>query len=37
MWTDPGCLFTNWRLGFVYDPRLHDLQLLVLELVHFVF
>ena len=25
-----------WKLGFVFDPRLHDLQLLVLELFHFV-
>ena len=31
-------LFTNWKLGFVFDPRLHGLQLLVLELelFHFV-
>ena len=23
-------LFPNWKFGFVFDPRLHDLQLLVL-------
>ena len=28
-------LFTNWKFGFVFDPRLHDLKLLVLELFHF--
>ena len=28
-------LFTNWKFGFVFDSRLHDLQLLVLELFHF--
>ena len=26
-------LFTNWKLGFVFDPRLHDIQLLVLSTV----
>ena len=25
-------LFTNWKFGFVFDPRLHDLQRLVLKL-----
>ena len=25
-------LFTNWKFGFVFDPRLYDLQLLVIEL-----
>ena len=30
-------LFSNWKFGFVFDPLLHDLQLLVLELFHFVF
>ena len=30
-------LFTNWKFGFVSDPQLHDLQLLVVELFHFVF
>ena len=29
-------LFTNWKFGSVFDPRLLD-QLLVLELFHFVF
>ena len=29
-------LFTKWKFGFVIDPRLRDLQLLVLELFHFV-
>ena len=29
-------LFTNWKFGFVFDPRLHDLQLLVIELFYFV-
>ena len=24
-------LFPNWRFGFVLDPRLHDLQLIVLS------
>ena len=24
------CLFTGWRLGFVFDPQLHELQLLSL-------
>ena len=27
-----GGLFTNWKFGFVFDSRLHDLQLLVVEL-----
>ena len=30
-------LLTNWKFGFDSDRRLHDLQLLVLELFHFVF
>ena len=30
-------LFTNWKFVFVYHPGLHDIQLLVLELFHFVF
>ena len=29
--------FTSWKLGFVFDPRLPDLQLLVLEVFHFAF
>ena len=29
-------LFTNWKFGFVFDPRLYDLQLPVLELFYFV-
>ena len=29
--------FTNWKFGFDSDPRLHDLQLLVLGLFHFAF
>ena len=29
-------LFTNWKFGFVFDPRLNDLQLLVIELFYFV-
>ena len=29
-------LFTNGKFGFVFDPRLHDLQLLVLDLFYFV-
>ena len=29
-------LFTNWKFGFVFDPRLYDLQLLVIELFYFV-
>ena len=39
---NPSCglirdgLFANWKFGFDSDPRLHDLQLLVLELFHFV-
>ena len=28
---------TNWKFGFVFDPWSHNLQLLVLELFHFVF
>ena len=32
MWTDG--LFTNWRFGFDFDPRLHDLKLLVLDLFY---
>ena len=27
-------LFTNWKVGFVLDPRLHDL---VLKLFYYVF
>ena len=30
-------LFTSWKFGFVFDPRLHNLQLLVLEVFHLVF
>ena len=30
-------IFPNWMFGFVLDPRLHDLQLLALELFHFLF
>ena len=30
-------LFTNWKFGFVFDPRLHDFQPLVLERFHIVF
>ena len=30
-------LFTNRKFEFDSDPRLHDLQLLVLELYHYVF
>ena len=30
-------LFTNWKFGFDYDPRLLDLKLPVLELFHIVF
>ena len=30
-------LFTNWKLGFVFYPELHDHQLLLLELFHFAF
>ena len=30
-------LFTIWKFAFVFDPRLHDLQLLALEFFHFVF
>ena len=30
-------LFTSWTVGFDSDPRLHDLKLLVRELLHFVF
>ena len=30
-------LFTNLKFGFVSDPWLHDLQLHVLDLFHFVF
>ena len=30
-------LFTNWKVGFVFDPRLHGLQLLVLKLFYHVF
>ena len=26
------CLSTNWKFGFVFDPWLYDLQLLVLKL-----
>jgi len=26
-------LFTNWKLEFVFDPRLHGIQLLVLSTV----
>ena len=38
MWTDPGSesLFTNRKFGFDSDPRLLDLELLILELFHFV-
>ena len=30
-------LFTCWNFRFVFDPRLNDLQLLELELIHFAF
>ena len=30
-------LFTNWKFGSDYDPRLLDLKLPVLELFQFVF
>ena len=30
-------LYTNREFGFDTDPRFHDLKLLVLELLHFVF
>ena len=30
-------LFTRWKVGLVFDPRLYDLQLLVLEIFHFAF
>ena len=30
-------LFTNWQFGSLIDPWLHDLQLLVLVVFHFVF
>ena len=26
-----------WKIESVFDPRLHDLQLLELEILHFVF
>ena len=32
-----GFFTANWKFGFVFDPRLHDLQLLVLKLFDFVF
>ena len=30
-------LFTNWKFGFEFDPRLLELQLLVFKLFDFVF
>ena len=30
-------VFTNWKFAFAFDPRLHDLQFLTLDLFHFVF
>ena len=30
-------LFTNWKIGFDSDPRLHDPKILVLELFHLAF
>ena len=29
-------LYTSWKFGFVFDPWLHDLQLLVPELFHLI-
>ena len=29
-------LYTSWEFGFVFDPWLHDLQLLVPELFHLI-
>ena len=34
MW---GGLFLCWKFRFVFDPWLHELQLLVLELFRFAF
>ena len=35
---DPGTrVFESWKFGFVKDPRLHELELRVLELFHFAF
>ena len=32
MWTDPGWfIYQLWKIGFDYDPQLHDLKRLVLE------
>ena len=30
-------LLTCWKFGFVFDPQLHELQLLVVELFHLAF
>ena len=37
MWTDPGWFIYQLEVRICFDPRLHDLQLLVLERFHFVF
>ena len=37
MWTDRGWFILQLEVPIVFDPRLQDLQLLVLELFHFVF
>ena len=37
MWTDRGWFIIQLEVRIVFDPRLQYLQLLVLELFHFVF
>ena len=38
VWTDPGRFIYQLKVRFVFDHHwLHDLQRLVLELLHFVF